>query len=78
MGEARPKRFGEISQVEKQIIKEIMYQRDIKEKRYCEIAEDLNAQSLWPRRAKWWRWNLVRRVYVCNKKSQGKQSVGKA
>lgn len=71
MGEKRPKRYGEISEPERATIKEIIFHRQMKLQSFQKIADDLNAQSIWPRRAPKWSWGLVRNVYLKNTKPPG-------
>jgi hypothetical protein len=61
------KRFGETSQFEREIIAEIIFRREVKKQSLAKIADDLNAQCKWPRRAPKWSWILMRHVYECNK-----------
>ena len=69
MGEARPKRYGEISPIEQAIIQEIVFMREVKKETFVKIADNLNAQNKFPRRAPKWNWVLVHHVYGCNKTS---------
>ncbi|MCX5832005.1 MAG: hypothetical protein NT140_08980 [Deltaproteobacteria bacterium] len=63
----RPRHFGEISPVEKDIIEEIVFYRTTKKKTFKRIAEDLNAQGRWPRRALKWTIMLVYHVWKAAK-----------
>jgi hypothetical protein len=65
----RPQRYGEINPLEKGIIEEIVFRREIKRQSFQIITNDLNAEGLWPRKALKWSWGLVRNVYITNKKS---------
>lgn len=67
MSVGRPERFGETSPLEREIIKEIIFCREVKKQSFQKIADNLNAQSKFPRRASKWMWLLVRHVYLCNK-----------
>jgi hypothetical protein len=62
----RPKRFGECSPIEREIIEEIIFDREVKKKTFQSIADNLNSQSHWPRRAPKWTWLLVRHVWITN------------
>jgi hypothetical protein len=67
---ARAWRFGEVCPIEREIIAEIIFRREQKQP-FSKIADDLNAQGKWPRRAKKWSWALVYHVHKCNKKPPG-------
>ena len=71
MGEARPKRFGECSPIERAIINDILFLRDVKQRSFQKIADELNCQHRLPRRASKWNWILLRHVYECNRKPPG-------
>ena len=66
MGEARPKRFGEVDPKEKAIIQEIIFLREVKKLSYQKISDHLNAEAHWPRRALAWSWILVYGQYKHN------------
>jgi hypothetical protein len=62
----RPKRYGETSEEERQIIAEIIFARRPGQKRkksFRAVADDLNASGRWPRRAEKWNSMLVFHVW---------------
>lgn len=71
----RPKRYGEESQEERDVIRDINFARRLKpgkkrKKSFQAIADDLNAQGRWPRRATKWTSVLIFHIF----KTQGGKS----
>jgi len=62
--------------LEKEIIGEILFAREIKRQTFQGIADDLNSQGRWPRRAPKWNWILIRNVYIRNTKLPGIKAGG--
>jgi hypothetical protein len=63
-----PARYGE-NQSEDEILQTIIFERQlkpgqIKRKSYRQIADQLNAQSRFPRKAQKWDWQLIRHVHL--------------
>lgn len=68
---ARPPLYGEKNQQERDTLAEIVFLRETRRLSYQKVADELNAQSIWPRQAAKWTWILVRHHYLRNQKQPG-------
>jgi hypothetical protein len=66
-----PEKFG-ATPIEREIIEEIIFRREVKKQSFQKISDDLNSQCKFPRRAPKWNWVLVHHVYGCNAKPGSK------
>ena len=58
--------FGAENSFEKEIVADIVYRREVRKQSLQKIADDLNAEKRFPRRAPKWTWATVRYFYVNN------------
>lgn len=72
MNTARLGKYGETSPHERDTLSEIIFMRETRQLSYQKIADELNAQSLLPRRGAKWSWILVRYHYLNNVKPGSK------